>query len=143
MARLFASKGKLRCALIVGGALLASACALPDPRSVSDESLCVRYGNNIRANDPQRTAAIAAEMERRRLVVADQDTANIRSELVRVGMTTCAMFAAWGHSTADYRTTTSRGVRTQHVWRGFSGQYVRTRSHLVYSENGIVIAVQN
>jgi hypothetical protein len=133
----------LRRALIVASAAIFGACALPDPRSVSDESLCVRYGNNIRANDPQRAAAIGAEMERRGLRIDDLDVTHIQRQIVRVGMTTCAMRAAWGHSSVDNRTTTARAVRIQHVWRGFTGQYVRTRSSFVYTENGIVVAVQD
>jgi hypothetical protein len=143
MQKRFQVAAKLRRALIVFSAAILGACALPDPQTVSDDSLCVRYGNNIRANDPQRAAAISTEMERRGLRIADEDVTHIQRQIVRVGMTTCAMRAAWGHSTVDNRTTTGRAVRIQHVWRGFTGQYVRTRSSFVYSENGIVVAVQN
>lgn len=125
-------------------AFLAGCAATPEQAAnLNEETLCVRYGTSLRANQTERAAVFGADIARRGIRLSEADLTSIRSETVRIGMSTCAMFASWGHSTVDNRTTTARGVRVQHVWRGFSGQYVRTRSNFAYTENGIVVAVQN
>jgi len=133
----------MRFALTAAAALLAGCATMSNPRDLADDDLCARYGRNIRANDAQRAAELRAEMDTRQLRIDEDDVAFIRKALVRVGMTTCAMHASWGIPSISNRTTTAGDVRVQHVWRGVTGQYVRTQSSFVYTQGGRVVAIQN
>jgi hypothetical protein len=124
----------------VGMAVLAG-CVGPvtsdEAAKLTEERACVLYGEAIRRADLQQAPVLREELARRNIHMGSAEDELIGAKRLRVGTSRCLMWAAWGSSTRDNRTTTAYGTRIQHVF-GSSG----TRNY-VYTENGRITAIQN
>jgi hypothetical protein len=81
---------------------------------------------------PERLAAIKTELNRRD-AVSDEDWPLIDNSKVRIGMSECALLAAWGQPTVINHTMTAAGE---------SSQYVYSVSRYAYVANGSVTTLQ-
>jgi hypothetical protein len=132
----------MRIMLAVCAGVVLAGCVPPvteaDVSRFTTTALCLRYGMAMRDNpaDPQ-IPILRSELARRGQRLDAEADDLIRSEKVRVGISTCVLTASWGVTSAENRTTTASGTRIQHVF-GFSG-----RRNYVYSENGRVTAIQD
>jgi uncharacterized protein YceK len=124
-------------------AVLLSGCALGPKRiaTIDDRALCNWYGDwREEWTRKHEMPAIRAEIERRNLVSPDEWDLIDRKK-VRIGMSICALRASWGTATEN-RTSTRYGSSIQHVYRcNWCRHY--TRGQYVYTENGVVTAIQD
>lgn len=125
--------------VVIGG------CAITrdNVTQLSTPALCVAYGDALRKRDANAVPIYAEEATRRSVKLNPAEITAVLSESLRIGMSECAMHASWGLPSITNTTTTAYGQRVQHVWRGFRGRYISTRSNYAYTENGRVVAVQN
>lgn len=130
-------KNSLLAALI---AMLLTGCALTpdDTARFSDATLCDLNGT-LRASPLSASDAEVTwnEIVRRKLVTPEEIDL-IKTRIVQVGMSECAMLAAWGAPDRQNTTVSARGRMIQHVYRrgGLSAQYV-------YTMNGVVTSIQS
>lgn len=106
-------------------------------RKMSKDDFCVAYGNAVRDEEiyeigqfPGLTKLVKLEARRRKLAFNDSI---IQKEKIKIGMTECQLYAAWGSPSERNRSVGTWGVHIQHV---YSGSYV-------YTENGSVTSWQN
>lgn len=130
---------------LLGMLSLISGCAV-SPETAAEllslSSVCAQYGHALRAGAVDRQTTTKAEIDRRGLTFTDAEGRSIYKETVHVGMSECAMYAAWGHPSRQNKTFTAGGETVQHVWAGVRGRYIGTRSNYAYTSNGRVTAVQ-
>lgn len=124
--------------------LLVSGCATPHtPQQIAamdTRQLCSSF-YNVRT-DEAKASYFRSEMQSRGLV-KPEDWSAIDKGSIRVGMSVCALYASWGPPDRENRTTTAAGVSIQHVYSGYSGRYIRTKSNYAYTRNGVITAIQN
>lgn len=129
--------------MVLPCALALVACATVSPERIASmkaDELCASY-STLRS-DPGLAAQVRKEIERRGLIAA-ADWSSIDRGSIRVGMPVCALYASWGSPSRENRTITGGGVSIQHVYSGYSGRYVSTRSNYAYTRNGVITAIQN
>lgn len=129
--------------LVIAAAGVAAGCAAPvsveNVGALSEEALCVRYGVALRANDMGQVPILSGELARRGITMGSTENELAMRKAVRVGLSRCSMWASWGGSLRDNRTTNAYGTRIQHVFGSSSGY---SRSY-VYTENGRITTIQN
>jgi hypothetical protein len=123
--------------------MLLVGCAAISPErtaKMTDRQLCNSYGD-ARDNSAIRKnlSNLKAEIDRRGLV-KDGEWSLVEAREVKLGMSVCALRASWGP--AKENTTTSRyGNGTQHIYR--LSWCHRCKVQYVYTENGVVTAIQD
>lgn len=121
--------------------LLASigGCALTpeDTAKMSDASLCAMHGALRRSPLHAADSEVSLREIINRRLVTEEEQKLIKDNIVQVGMSDCAMRAAWGNPDTQNTTITSGQKTTQHVFRrgGYRAQYV-------YTTNGVVKSIQ-
>ena len=93
---------------------------------IEDDGLCLSYGDSP-------GAAMREEITRRGIIKPAMWSV-IDAGSVSVGMTTCAILASYGMHVYPNRTVTAYG---EHV------QWVANGRQYIYTDNGIVTAIQN
>lgn len=115
-------------------ALLVACSATPEQLGQSsDAQVCAIYGQGMRVNNHETTRLAQSEMTKRGLDVIDA-LPQIGAQKVRIGMTTCALYASWGIPDRENRSVGSWGTSIQHVYG---------RRQYVYSRNGRVTSFQD
>lgn len=108
-------------------------------RKNSKDEFCVTYGEVLRGEKIEEIGEllpgiamklVKAESLRRKLIFNDS---LIRKAQVRIGMSECQLYAAWGLPSDQNRTVGSWGVHIQHIYG----------STYVYTENGRVTSWQD
>jgi hypothetical protein len=113
-------------------------------RSSSQKEFCGWYGALVRGQKPKHIF-LAAEgygegellsifKKQSKLRKLSFDDKYVKNKSIRIGMTTCMLYAAMGDPRTENRTTGSWGQHIQHVYGD---------SEFVYSENGRVTAWQD
>jgi|GEM_PF-2347243 hypothetical protein len=100
---------------------------------------CVKYGEVLRGNSPvdfgkaQGLPSFFDKEARKRKIRLNRKL--VESEKIRIGMTECELYAAWGSPLKINRTIGNWGTHVQYIY-GRNGPYV-------YTENGVVSAFQD
>jgi hypothetical protein len=95
---------------------------------------CDLYGKHIRKNDldldnnPSVIKIIANELNRRKIKLNKE---MIKKQSIKIGMSTCQLYASWGIPNQENRSVGVWGVHIQHVYG--SNQYVYTENNVVTS----------
>lgn len=106
-------------------------------RSYSKDEFCIEYGRYLQKrngevdSEPRVQKAMSSELHRRNIKL---NTAQIAQEKIKLGISTCQLYASWGRPDSENRSVGKWGVHIQHVYG--SGVYV-------YSENGQVTSWQD
>jgi hypothetical protein len=110
------------------------------PAKMSNEQLCDAYGNaQSKSYLKGKLPEYRREIETRRLV-PDEDWPSIESRQVKIGMSICGLRAAWG-SSEERSLSTRYGESIQHIYR--LSWCRRCKVQYVYTENGVVTAIQD
>lgn len=133
----------MRRVAIACAAIVLAGCVAPVSKDtvgeLSEEGLCVRYGDALRSSAMDQVTILGAELARRGITMGSTENEVALRKVVRVGLSRCSMWASWGSSLRDNRTTTAYGTRIQHVF----GMVTGTSRNYVYTENGRITAIQN
>ena len=115
--------------------ILLGGCSTIPPTQMSVAQLCATYGMLSRGN-PRADALplIETELDRRNLRLTTDERDLVIRERIRVGVSQCVMYAAWGFPVRENRTVTGGGESIQHVYSG---------RNYAYTRNGVVTALQN
>lgn len=103
-------------------------------REFQKDEFCDFYGKHVRKNDinldndPKIIKIIANELSRRKIKLNKE---MIKKQSIRMGISTCQLYASWGLPNQENRSVGSWGVHIQHVYG--SNQYVYTDNNLVTS----------
>lgn len=113
-------------------------------KSSSQKEFCVWYGELVRGQKPSylflaaegygEGELLAIFKKQSKLRKLPFDDKYVKNGSIRIGMTTCMLYAAMGNPRTENRTTGSWGQHIQHVYGD---------SDFVYSENGRVTAWQD
>lgn len=109
----------------------------------SDAEVCERYGRYLHTRAYQSGPLLPqylAEVQKRGLLSADEMAA-VQARRIGIGMSECALFAAWGTPTRANRSVWRTGSRVQYVYRDMG--YQISRSRYVYVEDGKITGWQN
>lgn len=129
---------KTYCSLLIAVSLAGCALTPADTSRLSDAQLCdlngVLSASPLLASD----AAVTLQEIARRRLVTEEELKLINARTVQIGMSECAMLAAWGKPDTVNDTLTVGRRMVQHVYRRgkFSAQYV-------YTVNGVVDSIQS
>lgn len=113
---------------------LLSGCAV-NPEIVatrSDKDVCQGYAAFRYVGATQNMAHLKSEILRRGLV-KEEDFAVLDKGKVRIGQSTCHLYASWGKPKRENVSVSEYEKRIQHVYS--SGNYV-------YSRNGVIRTIQ-
>lgn len=131
--------------VIATGLMLCQACSttpIGGVASLSTSQLCAHYGSALRGSGSATQATAREALQQRSVSISAREEQSIAKETVYVGMSECALYASWGIPSRQNRTITAAGTNIQHVWAGYSGRYISTRSNYAYTTNGTVTAIQ-
>lgn len=121
--------------------VVTAGCAISPERvaSSSNNEICKSFGI-FRASAIWTSSAesYGAEVRRRNLISA-AEWQLINEKSIQVGMSRCAMYAAFGGPDRENSTTSAYGTRVQHV---FNSGYRYISPYYIYTENDKVVAWQ-
>lgn len=106
-------------------------------RSYSKDEFCIEYGRYLQKrngdidSEPRVHNAMLKELNRRNIKL---NITQIVQQKIKLGISTCQLYASWGNPKSENRSVGKWGVHIQHVYG--SGVYV-------YSENGLVTSWQD
>ena len=101
--------------------------------------VCMRYGKALRNKDPVEANSAKIVIERRGIAVDVSKNTRVIDRQIVVGDDFCTMHAAWGLPSSINKTTTSNSNFIQWVYRPYSN----AAASYVYTNNGIITAIQN
>lgn len=122
--------------------LSVTGCAVAPERMAnkSDLEVCRSFGI-YRASGLWATSANSYHEEiKRRNLLSDDDWQMIGPKKIKVGMSRCAMYVAFGAPDRENATTSAYGRRVQHV---YNAGYRFIKAYYIYTENDKVTAWQD
>lgn len=134
----------MRCAKFFSLAIFCMAivgCSTMTPEQIalkSDLDLCRGYRGAMRVQG-ETAAAYKLEMQRRNLLTQEEWDLAAKKQ-ISMGISQCALYAAWGVPGRENRSVGSWGVNIQHV---FNVGYPYVPASYVYTRNGKVTSWQN
>ena len=128
--------------LFVVCVLTLSACAISpqNPASLDDKALCYQFGRLVKSGTTSGAISeFKQEVQQRQLLPGDS-WVHVWQGRLHVGDNLCAMHALAGIPDRENRTMTAAGARIQHV---FTGGSLYAKPYYIYSQNGVVTAIQD
>lgn len=106
-------------------------------KELERNEFCDLYGKHVRKSDldldnnPRVIKSIANELNRRKIKLNKE---MIKKESIRIGISTCQLYASWGIPTQENRSVGVWGVHIQHIYGS---------NYYVYTENNVVTSWQD